>query len=157
MDVKWGFHNLTLDKEASQVLTFTSTVGTFSYTRLPFGIRTATALFQRRINASLSEWMWREALAICDDMGVGTETTDQHIVVLTKILTRLATDGFTLKPSKVKFFAEEFEFLGHISTPTGLRPSEARVEAITKMPPPTSSSKDPKRSVRSFLGMASFL
>ena len=57
----------------------------------------------------------------------------------------------------MKLVVEEFDFLGHLSTPTGLRATDRMIEAIWKMPPPNPNGEDPKTQVQSFLGMGSYM
>ena len=44
-------------------------------------------------------------------------------------------------------FAKDFIFLGHLSTPTGLRATDRMVEAISKMPTPDATGEDPTKQV----------
>ena len=138
-------------------MTFVTTMGSFSYRRLPFGLATAGALFQRYMNACLEKWLWRVAVALVYDVAIGTNSAEEHTVVLTNIVATLARRGFSVKAEKMNVFAKDFIFLGHLSTPTGLRATDRMVEAISKMPTPNSAGKDPKKQVKSFLGMASYI
>ena len=138
-------------------MTFVTTMGSFSYRRLPFGLATAGALFQRYMNACLDKWLWREAVAVVDDVAIGTDTAEEHMIVLTNIVATLAKRGFSVKAEKMSVFAKEFIFLGHLSTPTGLRATGRMVEAISKMPTPNAAGEDPKKQVKSFLGMALYI
>ena len=54
-------------------------------------------------------------------------------------------------------FANDFIFLRHLSTPTGLRATDRMVEAISKMPTPNVAGEDLKKQVKLFLGMASYI
>ena len=62
-----------------------------------------------------------------------------------------------LKPSKVKLLQEEVEYLGHISTPQGIKITPGQRDAIIKMPYPLDSEGaiDETR-LRSFIGLANF-
>ena len=97
-----------LTEEAKRVMTFVTTMGSFSYRRLPFGLATAGALFQRYMNACLEKWLWREAAAVA----IGTDTAEEHMVVLTNIVATLAKRGFSVKAEKMNVFAKEFYLLG---------------------------------------------
>lgn len=96
-------------------------------------------------------------MTIVDDVAIGTETVEQHMKVVVDIVATLAKRGFSVKAEKMKLVVEEFEFLGHLSTPTGLRVTDRTVEAISKMPLPDPNGEDPKTQVKSFLGMASYV
>ena len=109
------------------------------------------------MNTCLEQWLWQEAIAVVDDVAIGTETVEQHMKVVVDIVTTLAKRGFSVKAEKMKLVVEEFEFLGHLSTPTGLRATDRMIEAIWKMPPPNPNGEDPKIQVKSFLGMGSYM
>ena len=92
-----------------------------------------------------------------DDVAIGTDTAEEHMVVLTNIVATLAKRGFSVKAEKMSVFAKEFIFLGHLSTPTGLRATDRMVEAVSKMATPDAAGEYPKKQVKSFLGMASYI
>lgn len=156
LDIKWGYHNLMLQEEAQKVMTFTTQLGSYSYVRLPFGLATAGALFQRYMNQVLDKWLWNQAIAVVDDVAIGSATVEEHMKLVVNILCTLAERGFSVKAEKMKLFVKEFVFLGHLSTPEGLMVSGTLTEAIQKMPPPTADCEDPKKRLRSFLGLASY-
>jgi len=156
LDIKWGYHNLMLAKRCQEILTFVTAVGSYKYIRLPFGLATAGSLFQRYMNKCLDEWLWREAIAVVDDIAIGTETIESHLEVVIKILCHLTERGFSVKAEKMRLFVDEFIFLGHLSTPDGLRATDSLVEAVKRMPIPDPGSEDPRKQLRSFLGMASY-
>jgi len=42
------------------------------------------------MNACLEKWLWREAVAVVDDVAIGMDTAEEHMVVLTNIVATLA-------------------------------------------------------------------
>ena len=54
-----------------------------------------------------------------------------------------------MKTEKMALFKKEFVFLGHLSTPEGLKGTERLTEAIRKMPIPDPKAEDPKKQLRS--------
>mmetsp|Transcript_19129 Transcript_19129/g.61541 ORF Transcript_19129/g.61541 Transcript_19129/m.61541 type:complete len:258 (+) Transcript_19129:768-1541(+) len=93
-------------------------------------------------------------------MLIGNETKDDHMMSLVKVFERLAGRGYSVKAKKVKILPDEFEFLGHLSTPEGLKPLPKAIEAIEKMPKPRITENCDRavvlRQLRSFLGLASY-
>lgn len=63
----------------------------------------------------------------------------------------MAEYGFHLKIGKCKFFQSSIKYLGHIIDANGIRPNPEKVEAISRMPPPSDVS-----TLRSFLGAVNF-
>ena len=72
-------------------------------------------------------------MAVVDDVAIGTDTAEEHMVVLTNIVATLARRGFSVKAEKMNVFATYFIFLQQMSTQTGLRATDRMVEeAISK-------------------------
>ena len=81
---------------------------------------------------------------------------DDHKAHLEEVFSRLASRGHSLKPSKVKLLQEEVEYLGHTSTPQGIKITPGQRDAIIKMPYPLNSEGevDDGTRLRSFIGLA---
>ena len=64
----------------------------------------------------------------------------------------------SVKSEKGNILRPEVEYLGHISTKSGLRPTDKHVKAIVEMPPPVDkeNGKINKTSLRSFIGMVKY-
>jgi hypothetical protein len=80
-----------------------------------------------------------------------------HKAHLEEVFSRLASRGHSLKPKKVKLLQEEVEYLGHISTPEGIKITPGQRDAIIKMPYPLDSEGEVEETrLRSFIGLANF-
>ena len=157
LDIRWGYHNIPLTAEAQKILTFTCQLGTYSYARLPFGLVTATSIFQRYMNQVLYKHLWRTAVAVVDDVVIGHSDLKQHMRDTFDIINTLADVGLSAKMTKLQILPKEFKFLGHISTPEGLKPDPGLVEAVQKMAIPGSiPGADPKTQTRALLGLGSY-
>ena len=92
-----------------------------------------------------------------DDICVASETMGDHKAHLEEVFLRLASRGHSFKPSKVKLLQEEVEYLGHISTPQGIKTTPDQRDAIIKMPYPLNSEGEVDEArLRSFIGLANF-
>mmetsp|Transcript_22184 Transcript_22184/g.69409 ORF Transcript_22184/g.69409 Transcript_22184/m.69409 type:complete len:2019 (+) Transcript_22184:3033-9089(+) len=165
MDVRWGFHNCRLSDElvdgeqwsSQDVVSFTSPLGSYSYIRLPLGVKPASGIFSRELNRILEPWFFIDLTAYIDDVMLAHDDKRRHLQALIEVLCRMASSGLSVKPQKCQILAEELDYLGHTSTKDGLKPSPKCVEALTKMPiPDPKKHEDWKRQVRSFLGMGSW-
>ncbi|XP_076036803.1 uncharacterized protein LOC143022466 [Oratosquilla oratoria] len=76
---------------------------------------------------------------------------DGHLEALHRFFERLRDHHLTVKPSKCRFGVSSIQYLGFILDGTSLRPQHNKIEAITRIPPPTS-----KKLLRTFLGLISF-
>ena len=86
-----------------------------------------------------------------DDICIHTETWEEHLKVLRKVLERIRDAGLTIKPSKCHIGFGTVEYLGH-STGSGEKGlNKENVEkAVTAERPVT------KKQVRSLLGLTGF-
>ena len=158
LDIRWGYHNMALTEAAQQILTFACPLGTFSYKRLPFGLATAGSMFQRYMNQLLYKHLWKNAVAVVDDVVIGHSDLEQHITDSFDVINTLAEAGLSAKLTKLKILPDEFKFLGHISTEDGLKPAPELVAAIKEMAVPGSiPGADPKTQTRALIGIASVL
>ena len=110
------------------------------------------------VNFTLGDSLWREALAMVDDVIVANETLPEHITSLRRVLGKLAQRHHSIKPSKMHILRDQVDYLGHVSTPEGTLISDKHKEAILNMPYPTDERGNVNvTSVRSFIGMVKYL
>ncbi len=64
-------------------------------------------------------------------------STEQYLQRLDEVLSRLQRYGIRLKLSKCKLLQEKIEYLGHMVTREGLRPTEENMAALKKAATPT--------------------
>ena len=123
--------------------------GLYQYTRLPFGVASAPAIFQRLMDRIL-QGIPRVICYIDDILVTGASEAD-HLHNLGEVLKRLDDRGFRLKKSKCNFMARSVEYLGLQVNQHGIRALPNKVEAITNAPPPKNVQE-----LRSFLGLLNY-
>ena len=149
LDLSQVYLQLELDNESKKYLTINTHKGLFQYNRLPFGVSSAPAIFQRVIDSLFQGF--RGVLAYLDDILItGTSTVD-HLENLDKVLSKLSEAGLKLNKSKCIFMAPKVEYLGYIIDKNGLHPSNKKVEAIKEAHTPTCVTE-----LKAFLGMINY-
>ena len=123
--------------------------GLFQYTRLPFGVAAAPAIFQRTMESLLGDLP--HVCVYLDDILVTGESELAHLRNLSAVLDRLETAGIRLKREKCSFMIPKVEYLGHCISADGIHPIPEKVRAVLEAPPPTDVSQ-----LRSFLGMINY-
>ena len=53
IDLKRTYHQIEMDKDAQEITTVNTPIGLLRWTCLPFGIKTASAIFQRAIESGI--------------------------------------------------------------------------------------------------------
>jgi hypothetical protein len=157
IDCRAGFHQLVLDlpsqeRSAFWVPTPDGGQELWAYCRLPFGMKNSSAIFQRVMDTVLGDAGLREnAGAFVDDVLIWSDTPEQHIQHVQAVLQAMHGVGLRAHPDKSIFMAEGVEYLGHVVSPLGLQPAEARVAAFKQLNQPRT-----KEELRSQLGMLGF-
>ena len=149
LDLSHAYQQLVLDERSAMVATINTHKGLFKYNRLPFGISTAPAHFQRVMENLLKDLPF--VSVYLDDILVTGRSQTEHLANLNEVLTRLKDAGMRLKKNKCVFMTSEVEYLGHRISKDGLQPSESKVEAITKAPSPKNVTE-----LRAFLGLINY-
>ncbi|XP_063954090.1 uncharacterized protein K02A2.6-like [Lytechinus pictus] len=149
LDMSHAYQQLVLSPDSRELVTINTHRGLFQYTRMPFGISTAPAVFQRTMDNLLAGI---PGVAVyLDDLLVTGSSEAEHLNNLEQVLKRLKNAGLRLKREKCEFLVKEVKYLGHMVSAEGLQPTEDRVRAITEMAAPTNI-----KELRAFLGMLNY-
>lgn len=122
----------------------------FRYTRLMFGICSASEHFQRIVEQILSNCP--NTFNYQDDIFIHGKTEAEHDTALKQTLQTLEAHNVVLNTKKCKFKVNETEFLGHHISQRGVRPMDAKVIAVQQFRSPRTSEE-----VRSFLGLVGYV
>ena len=149
LDLAHAYQQLVLDEESRKLTTINTTKGLFRYNRLPFGVSTAPAIFQRTMENLLQSI--DNVCVYLDDILVTGPSQEAHLKNLDLVLTRLETAGVKLKQQKCAFLLPEVEYLGHKITKYGLQPTAEKIRAIKEAPVPENLTQ-----LKSFLGLVNY-
>ena len=101
--------------------------GLFEFCVMPFGLTNAPSVFQRvmqQVPSGLNPANGKEFVEVyIDDVLIFSRTIEEHIDHLRKVLERLRKANLKLEPAKCHFLRQSLEYLGHIITPSGLKPN----------------------------------
>ena len=146
LDLRSGYHQIVLNEESRGITTFTTHKGLFQWKRLPFGINSASEVFQNAIQHALQGL--NGVKNIVDDIIVWGRTQKEHDDNLQALLQRLRDTGLTAKKSKCLFNVDSLWFYGMVLSKNGIRPDQEKVVAIKNTPAPNNV-----KELRSFLGL----
>ena len=124
MDKRSGFWQVDPTQATQELLAFVTPKGLlFRRKVMPFGVANAPALFQKLMNEIpyilrrrplVQELVSRgaEMEAHMDDVSLGTNTQEDHILLLQEVLTICQENHLGIELEKCEFMREEMEYLG---------------------------------------------
>ena len=147
-----GYNQVMVEEEDRLKTTFTTKWGTFSYSRIPFGLINAGATFQRAIDYTFRDLVKKCIIIYMDDLTMFSRCREDHISDLRRIFQRCRRYGISLNPKKCMFSVTEGKLLGHVISKRGISIDPERIEAISKIGLPAS-----QKELRSFFGKIKFV
>ncbi|GJX25034.1 reverse transcriptase domain-containing protein [Tanacetum coccineum] len=146
-----GYFQILIDPNDQEKTTFTCPFRTYAYRRMPFGLCNAPATFQRCMLAIFHDMIEESVEVFMDDFSVLKNSFDTCLNNLNKMLQCCKDAHLVLNWEKCHFMVKEGIVLGHKVSSAGLEVDKAKINVISKLPPPTNI-----KGVRSFLGHAGF-
>ena len=129
LDMSQAYQQLPLDDDSKKLLVVNTPRGLFQYTRLPYGVSTAPAIFQSVMDRILHGL---PVACYLDDILIVAKTEEEHDQLLEKTLERLEKAGVRLSQEKCEFRLSELRYLGHRIDATGIHSTSEKVQAIKK-------------------------
>ena len=136
LDLRSGYHQLTLAEESRHITTFATHKGLRRYKKLNFGTNSASKIFQHVISEQIRDIP--NAVNIGDDIIIFGKTQAEHDDALRAIFQRFSLVGLTLNKDKCEFGQSQLTFFGFVFSGDGISPDPAKVDAIHNCPPPSS-------------------
>ena len=149
MDLSSGFWQVPLEDSSKQYTAFSTRYGHYHFCVMPFGLVNSPASFSRLMRIVTRDL--DNVFAFMDDLLVASESWEDHLSSLEKILFRLKQHGLHAKPSKCMFGYRSLQYLGHIIGEGSYKPVESKVQGIQELSLPRT-----KTQLRSFLGSVSY-
>ena len=108
--------------------------GAFVYNRLPFGLSSGPATWQKLLETILKDV--KNCFIYLDDVLLYAKDRKSHDETLEKIFRILADNNMALSIDKCKFAQSEVDYLGYVVTRTGIRPLPKKLQALKDFKPP---------------------
>lgn len=150
LDEKDGYHQVELDTESSYLCTFQTPFGRYRYQRMPFGISSASEVFQRKNMQMFGDI--EGVYMIADDMIIAGKDEIEHDQILKKVMDRANDKNVKFNPDKLQFKVKEVKYMGGIIGSDGLKADPEKIRAINDMPVP-----EDKKGIERLLGTINFL
>ena len=151
LDLTSGFWQIPIKKEDRHKTAFVTSEGLFEWNRMPFGLASSPAYFQRLMDQVIQGMKWTCAIAYVDDIIIFSDTLDAHVRDLQQLFVALRAANLKLSPTKCVLGAAEVHYLGHVVSRAGVRPDDSKVKAVRDYPQPKNVTE-----LRRFLGLAQY-
>jgi len=151
VDLKSGYWQIPLSPESRKFTAFVSHRGLFEYTRIPFGLSTAPAVFQRTMQTVFNGLIGVFVFVYLDDIIIFSKDVKDHSKHLCEVFQRLNDFNLRVSIRKCKFYFSSLRVLGFIVDQTGINPDPSKIEAIANWKHPTTV-----KQLQSFLGFANY-
>ena len=151
LDLASGFHQIPMGEQDRRKTAFTTPLGHYEFTRMPFGLKNAPATFQRLMNTVLSGLQGLQCFVYLDDIVIYASSITEHSEKLKAIFERLAVNNLKLQPDKCEFMRHEVAYLGHVISEKGVQPNPDKINAIANYP-----SLRNQKDIKVFLGLIGY-
>ena len=149
IDLRDAYLQMEVEEESKKYLVISTHKGFFRYRRMPFGISSAPAKFQKTMETVLQGIPGVKCFL--DDIMVTARNREDHLKVVKLVLERLNNAGMRIRPEKCKWLRDSVIYLGHRVDKFGIHPTEERIEAMKRLKDPTNV-----KELRSFLGCINY-
>src|SRR6266498_4127229 len=142
---------LLVDEGDKAKIAFSTSWGYYEYNVMPFGLKGTPATFQRLMTKVLGLYLYEFVMVYLNDIIIFSQTMDEHLQHMRKVLEALRQAGLKLKLEKCEFAKKQLKYLGFIVGEFGIKSNPEKVRAIVDQPAPINQTQ-----IRSFLRMIGF-
>ncbi|TYK11960.1 ty3-gypsy retrotransposon protein [Cucumis melo var. makuwa] len=151
IDLRSGYHQLRIKDSDVSKTAFRSRYGHSEFIVMSFGLTNARAVFMALMNRVFREFQDTFVIVFIDDILIYSKTKAEHEEHLRMVLETLRANKLYAKFLKFEFWLKQVSFLGHVVSKAGVSVDPAKIEAVTRLPRPSTVSE-----VRSFFDLAGY-
>uniref|UniRef100_A0A3Q2EGN4 Gypsy retrotransposon integrase-like protein 1 n=1 Tax=Cyprinodon variegatus TaxID=28743 RepID=A0A3Q2EGN4_CYPVA len=149
LDLSQAYQQVQLEESSRCYLTINTHKGLYQYNRLPYGVASAPAIFQKIMDQVLQGM--DGVICYLDDILITGKDAETHLTNLKEVLKRLESYNLRVKREKCEFLQDSVSYLGHVIDSTGIHPMKEKTTAIQRAPVPSNVTE-----LRSFLALLNY-
>ena len=149
LDLRTAYLQMELDESSRKYLVVNTEDGLKRFNRMPYGITSGPAIFQRKLEQELRDIGM--TVVNMDDILISGKDEEDHFKNLELVLQKLADLGLTLNVKKCKFFEKSIEYVGFILSENGIQTNPEKVKPVIDAPEPKNVTE-----LQSFLGATNY-
>ena len=136
MDAFSGYNQIRMHEADQEKTSFVTSQSLFCYKVMPFGLKKASATYQRLMNKMFAQQIGRNVQVYVDDMLVKSRREEDHLEDLRETFNTLRSYNMKLNPGKCTFGVTAGKFLGFMVSQRGIEANLDKIRAIMEMAPP---------------------
>ena len=149
LDLPHAYMQIPISKESRELLTITTHMGLYQYTKMMEGTSVAPSEFVQIMEESLQGTPG--TVVYMDNIFVTGKTDEEHVQNLRSVCEKLTERGLRLNKDKCEFMKKRIEVLGFVIDKDGLHKAKTKVKAMYEAPRPTDT-----KQLSAFLGLINF-
>ncbi|GKT27097.1 hypothetical protein ADUPG1_013611 [Aduncisulcus paluster] len=138
LNLRRGYFNIEVAEPTKHITAFITPWGLYQWNRMPFGLKTAPAHFQRCINSIFKDLVPCACLIYLDDILVFGKDNVEFLTNLKRVLDRLADFNFCLNLAKCKIGMHKVKYLGFIISGEGRKIDSKKLGDLRSLTLPSS-------------------
>lgn len=153
LDLSDAFWQLELlESQRAWTAFFVPGHGVFQFRVMPQGVKTATAAFQRNVEAIFGPLIGTGVLVYVDDLVVYSRTAKEHLQLLDQVFALIAKYDLRASIDKAKIMQSSIKILGRVVSCHQVCVDDSSIKALRDFPLP-----DDVSALRRFLGLAGYV
>jgi len=152
IDLADRYHKIKIEEDSEQHSIFLTCMGYYRSRIMQQGDRNAPATMVRAMCEIFKDMAFKDLVIYIDDIIIFSDTYNEHVATLRKVLQQLLDEKFWLKASKYQFFTKSLDILGHILTLDGLHMDPKKRKKVLDFKVPSN-----RRELRGILSVVIFL
>ena len=141
-----------MDEVSRPLTAFITPWGLYEWVRIPFGLKNAPAAFQRCMESCLEGLNNEICVTYLDDILVFSDTFDEHVSRLRRVLQTARKSGMKLRAAKCHLFKKEVNYLGRIVSGDGHKPNPSDIDAVLALKEREPTTVGDVRKIMGLLG-----
>jgi len=151
IDLVKGFWQVPIAEEDRHIYAFSTGAAHVQYNVMPMGAKNSTSTLQALMALLLRGLPVEHVVSFLDDILVASNTMEDHLQHLDKVLAALGRANLKLHPGKCAVARDSALCLGHLLDRFGIRPDPSNLKKVVNWPTPRNV-----KEVRGFLGLTGY-
>lgn len=130
LDLCKAYHRVHIREGDEHKMAFNCHLGMFAFSVLLFGLAGAPGVFMNLINEVLRDYLHQGVIVYLDDILIYSETLEDHIPLVRRVLLALEANSLFVKLSRCEFHKTELSFWGYRISGEGISMDPEKVVAV---------------------------